>query len=369
MALGVVAWGALARAVARSIESRLVGLIAVGLVLLLGLTPQIAVWDADMLSESIMVSLTVLLVAIGLELGRGPSLRTLATALTVGTLWVFARQENVLLYLPLLPVLIALAFWRLRLRAALIVSAVLLLVGGWASYSVLIGQSAPPANSVSVFNAGDLAVGRIVSNPAMRRYFQRDGMPVRLVTAAARLPQQDRAAASLVRNPRFRRWAATRFRGALASWLAGHPVQTLVAPFGSLLSAVALVPFDDGTPRAVLPTWVTGLVWTTDQRDTLTGLLLAAGLLGGCAALRRRPTHLAVLLILGAATCGATIVTFDLSTQDYARLFIPIGLALRLTLLLACALAADRLVASGGAPRGVTASVRPEDRQVVRSGA
>ena len=74
-------------------------------------------------------------------------------------------------------------------------------------------------------------------------------------------------------------------------------------------------------------------------------LAVAFGLLSACAVRRRRVDHLGILGALAFATGCMTVMTYDLATEDYARLFSPVGVCLCLTVVLAIAASADALLA------------------------
>lgn len=344
--LGTAAWQVLALTLTRSVGNRQIGLVAGAVVLLLGLAPMVTVWDADMLSESITISLTVLMVAGCLELGRRQEVGLLVGMVVLVCLWVFARQENVYVFLVLLPFAMVLAVWRLPRRAGAAVSVALLLVGGWAGYDVEVGQQHAPANFVMLYNAAELTLDR----HSMAVFFERRGEPVAAVAAAARMrvpgPLQGAAVAALVDDAAFRAWVRTRFQGAFVSYAMQRPGQVFLVPLGRLFANVSRAPYHfEGSPRRIVPGFVTGLVWSDgDDLDLWVGLALAAALAGACAALRVRVRHVAVLGALVIATVVMTLLSYDLATEDYGRLFAPDGLCLRLLLLLTIALAADALI-------------------------
>lgn len=344
--LGTAAWQVLALMVTRSVRNRQVGLVAGAVVLLIGLAPMVTVWDADMLSESVTISLIVLLVAGCLELGRRRTPSLLAQMVVLVGLWVFARQVNLYVFLVLAPGAVALAFRRLSRRAALVVSLALLLVGGWAAYDIEVGQRRPPADFVMLYNAAQLTLDR----HSIAVSFEQHGEPAGAVAAAMRMRVpgglQGRAVAALTGDAAFRHWVRTRFQGALVSYASEQPGQVFLVPLERLFANASRAPYRfEGSPRRLLPGFVTGLVWSSgDDVELWVGLALAALLVGACAVLRVRVRHLAVLATLVIATVVLTLMSYDLATEDYGRLFAPVGVVLRLLLLLTIALATDALI-------------------------
>src|SRR4051812_39215883 len=73
LALSIVCWLALAAAVAATISERRRRPLAFSAVLLFALAPEVVLWDAGLLSESVSLSLTAALTAAWLWIARWPS--------------------------------------------------------------------------------------------------------------------------------------------------------------------------------------------------------------------------------------------------------------------------------------------------------
>lgn len=121
-AISVVCWLALAWAVAGLSNVRVVRWLAYVLVLGLSLTEQVALWDMTLLSESLSFSGLVLLTALAIRLLQRPRYATLASALVVALLWVFARDSNVYLAVAVIPMLVAGLFFAKRQRTLIAVA-------------------------------------------------------------------------------------------------------------------------------------------------------------------------------------------------------------------------------------------------------
>lgn len=330
--LGIVAWSALALSVRSSFSDRRVGLASMVAVLALGLLPQVTVWGADMLSESISLSLVVLLVALLLRLARGASRRTLAATLLVAVGWVFTKQENVVIYLALAPLIVGFAAWRLPRRTAAWVCLAVVLIGAWGAGEVM-SQTKPPANSVWVDNAADILLSRLSSQPAAMSYFAHHGMPVVLVREATRM----RAGADwLVNQPRFLDWDQTRFKRTYEGYLLSEMPEPLLKPFqGLITNALGSPAFGD--PRPIVP----GMVWGL---ALLLGVVVLDGLLIACVLRRRRFRIGWVPVLLLAFVAVTTVIDYDFGGYDLQRLFVSGAVCLRLALILAIASAADGLL-------------------------
>jgi hypothetical protein len=357
VALGVVGWSAFALSLGSLIAHTWVRRLAMIAVLLLGLMPQVTGWDATMLSESLSTSLFVLTVALLLQLVRGQSARLLIACLAVGTLWVFARQANVLLYVPAVPLLVAFAFWRLPRRRASWVSATLVVVALWSAYVI----TRPAARAPARGNAATIVSDRVARNPSAFRFFEARGMPdgglVRVAGAAlaeGRVQSYDADLKRLRGDPVFIRWIDRHFDGTYLGYLIRHLPSTLGEPF---VKSPRLVsgPFAYGesgrrAPRSVLPVVVSKLLWGPSRYNISLWLALAVTLALGIAAVVRGviPRGLPVvtlLLLSGVVGCIVIWNTTD-PAMNLFRQFVPVALAVRAGLLIAIAVLADALLTS-----------------------
>jgi hypothetical protein len=125
--LGVVAWSALALALAHAIERPGVRRGVVIAVLVLGCTAQVAGWDLAILSESVSISTGILTLAAGIAYVRRPDwLR--ASAFLVVALWFTMTRPNIIpTLLAWAVVLVVVAIVRRQLLPGLVVAGVLVL--------------------------------------------------------------------------------------------------------------------------------------------------------------------------------------------------------------------------------------------------
>jgi hypothetical protein len=333
-ALAVVAWSALAVAVARACRQPLVARAAALLVLLLGLTVQVTQWDLTILSESTVLSLTVLGAALALRVASPPRSKWAPVALlAVVVLWTFTRHADALALLIAFPVVAGLALWRLPRRGALIVVAALGLTWLWAGYAVSRDKRVWPGNAFLIVRH------RILQDHEARRYFVARGLPLATLRAEAGRP--DRVA---FENPRIQAWLLGRWKPAYGSYLASRPLDTLGTPIGR---APRLESTDGGRlayaePRPVLPGFLQAALWGT----RLWLLALAVGSLGlWLFSLRRRRPRIVEIVpwVLLALSLLWTELVWNLSATELQRLSMPGGIALRLGLLMLGAFGADRL--------------------------
>ena len=133
--LGIVCWSALALAVSRSLKTALVARLGAVLILLIGLCVQVVAWDQIILSESIALSLTALLIASLLCLRLRRSTGSLIGFVVVLTLWIFTRQLQAAVYIPIAVVGI---IWILargwRRRSSVLLACSLAVLAVWAGY-------------------------------------------------------------------------------------------------------------------------------------------------------------------------------------------------------------------------------------------
>src|SRR5262245_58404754 len=222
--LGAASWGVLALVLARRYSSLVVGWAVGTAVLIFSLTATVTVWDGLLLSESLSISLLVLLIAASMWAFGQPSLARAAVAVGVAGVWVFARDSNAYM-----------------LGVASLAVGVLALVGSvprpafmiaiaWAVLAVaaLVAQSASPRWELALY---DVLGKRILTDRSATEEFARAGMPV----TPAVLTMRDRFAAQGFQTrpelAELRRWTHEQGRQAYLRYLAQHPDKTLLGPF------------------------------------------------------------------------------------------------------------------------------------------
>ena len=90
--IGVACWITLAVQVGRVLQVRIVRVVAQAVILLISLCAPVLQWNRIILSESLSISLAVLLLATSLALARRMDIRALSVFLVVAVLWTFTRQ-------------------------------------------------------------------------------------------------------------------------------------------------------------------------------------------------------------------------------------------------------------------------------------
>jgi len=297
--LAAFAWWTVARIAATAVEDRRVAL-ALRLVLLaLGVVGPIVLWNSVILSESIALSLTVLLVAYWFRYSLAPSWRLALPALVVTTAWIFARQAHVILGLLVTAVALGVALRRRRLLAFGIAGALCL---GCVLGLAIVGRD--PTQNVSVGNVSDTIQDRILPNPGWTSWFVAHGMPYDATVAAAAGGPYGTA---LQNDPIFFSWLTTSGTSTYLRFAFTHPGYLLWDPLPAFTGELSSLHYAPTTPypttqpeptvsmlspnanwgrhRQVLPTVVEELVFQQGQAGDV---LTLAGLTAAAVALARR---------------------------------------------------------------------------------
>jgi hypothetical protein len=169
--IGAASWGVLAWVLARRFFSSLVGLAVGAAVLVFSMTATVAIWDAAVLSESLSISLLVLLIAASMRVLDQPNPTRIAVAVCLGGLWVFTRDPNAyMLGAAALTVASLVLVGRLPRPAFIVATA-------WAVLAVaaLACQSASPRWELALY---DILGDRILTDRSATQEFARAGMPV-----------------------------------------------------------------------------------------------------------------------------------------------------------------------------------------------
>ena len=131
VAISVACWLYLAATVASVAERRAARLIGFWGVLCLSLATWVTQWDNALTSESLALSLTALVLGLGLRLVHRPRRITLGATLMVAALWAFARDSNAYAALAAIPALLVVVVLRSRERRLTVVA----LLGALAIFS------------------------------------------------------------------------------------------------------------------------------------------------------------------------------------------------------------------------------------------
>ncbi|MEY2402598.1 MAG: hypothetical protein QOD38_149 [Acidimicrobiaceae bacterium] len=345
-AISVFAWTALALVVAAGLEDRRVRLGSVVALLALGSTTQVTNWDTTILSDSIAISLTVLLVAAWIAVYRSPSRWSVAGVLAVTLLWTFTRELHV--YVTALVALVVVGAVAVKRASALwwVTAASLLFVATLGFFESRANEETSKQNLAGVIGA------RILPNQDARAWFIDAGMPPMPQLADGRAHPDN----ELLAIPEFDRWANEGWP-VYARYLVTHPTVAIDGPFRELLEErpaysdksagkeVLLSPADAyGRARPVLPGPVEDVLFAPARTGAL--LTLAVGTLAAALVVharlgRDRRRHVPIALV------GAALLYVGLSWHgsvfEPGRHAMPAAVAIRIGLIALLGVVIDRI--------------------------
>jgi hypothetical protein len=359
--IGAICWTLLGLAIAAWFRDRSVRIAVVAAVCLLGLTTSVTNWDTAVLSESLALSLTVLLLAGWLALARRPSTGA-AVLLALATVpWLFVRQS----LLPAAAMVIvaaalaAVVTWRRggRWRPLAGLAVVLVVLTGVAAASYSRNQE------IVTTNLTVIVANRIAPDPDRLAWFVGEGMPVPV--GANWDPN------AMEKDPEFGPWVRSEGRRTYARFLLTHPWYTLTAPLPEMVTVrksygdpveprvTMLSPADGyGTARPVIPEPVERYLFEPGATGTILAVLV--GVLGW-AALRWRwaDRRWAVPLATIAISLASLVVGWHGATPELPRLAIVSAVALRIGLIVLAGFLAEAELAQRRARRSSAGLPRP----------
>lgn len=172
---------ALGRVVLDSIRSRVIAWATVAAVSAVAVQPRFGLWHVEVLSESLGLSLGILVIASWLRVALGPTRRSIVLATWATIAWVLTRDVHALLAIPVIVALVVMARARKadpRQRRTLIRAAIGLAV---AVLYVVSAQSVSERNQYPLMNNIGL---RVLPDETMTESFTDRGMPLSDALAA-----------------------------------------------------------------------------------------------------------------------------------------------------------------------------------------
>lgn len=369
--VGASCWAALALSAAawfRLPASRVA--VAVGLAAL-GCTTSVTNWDTAKLSESLAISLTVLVIAAWLNLLRRPTAATGVSVLLATVPWLFVRH-GVMASAVLVAAGVVVGAFLARRRtesgrtfAAVAVAMVALVVLASVSY----GRNPEIVQQ----NLTGIVAARVAPHPDRVAWFVAHDMPV---PASGRLDYR-----SLRRDAAFGRWAAGDGWRTYLRYLASHPREAATGPMRDMVD-VRRSPGDAqakdvatlspshayGSARPVLPDLLEGALFPPGRTGSV---LLALGAVAAGTVALRRHRHRGWIVPLGVVgiSLASFFASWNGSVPEQARHAIVSAVALHVGLVLQLAMLTEGEVVArrrpGSGPGGHGAEVPPEGRQPV----
>jgi len=265
----VLCWGSLGLSVTRVFSSWRLRLIGTAMVLLLALSPPVQVWNHLIGSDSLSISLTVLLIGLSIFLIDHFRWHTFYSLIFVILLWANTRESNTLLILALVPIMFIFGVINKSRWAFIILAAVTVLI-----YSV--SSHFSDIRNRWVIPLVNVVYQRILPDENNLEYFKSQGMPVN----SALLSKQGQWACSPVcpySDPEideFWKWISTEGRISYMRYLLHKPLTFIAEPLKHLDEILEIKPvkgFD------ILP----GFFWNTLFFKSLEGIQLILILLMG----------------------------------------------------------------------------------------
>lgn len=355
--VGAICWTVLALAAAAWFQVPAVRVGTAVTLAAIGCTTTITNWDAAKLSESLGLSLTVLVIAAWLNFLRRTD-RFTALWLVLATLpWLFVRQSLLsAAWLVLAAAAVgALISWRRgRASQVLVVVCLVLLVE-----LVLATVSYSRNQEVVRENLTVIVANRIVTDPGRLEWFTDHGMPL---PGAAPFSYS-----ALKTDEAFTAWVAGPGPRTYARYLATHPWYTASAPLDDFAgvrpsyaddapepSVGMLSPPDSyATVRPVLPSVVEDLLFGPgDTGAVIFGLVVVAG--WSLARFPRRSMRWTVPLVLIAISFASLYTGWHGATPELGRLALLGAVGLRVGLVLQLAFLVEDELIQRRSPPGPT---------------
>lgn len=249
--LSAVSWGALALALLKTARSRWFGVVLFGGVLAFGLSLEISLWDALLLSESLSFSLFALLLAAWIWLLTGlPNVRQRWTAWSgilltflISLLYTFVRDSNI--YFILMGAgLLALA-WLTDRRMAAARGLGWLFCGSMVLLFVFQNVSMNNGNRWQIFMYDHLAM-RFLTDSEATRFFVNEGLPMSDLLMQTPSMSGVEYQRTFIESPEMqpvRDWVDRSSKGAYIRYLLSDPLRSLREPLdnaGKLLNGSSL---------------------------------------------------------------------------------------------------------------------------------
>jgi hypothetical protein len=341
--IGIACWWYLAATVAaelRDARARIAAYVVVGG---FGLTLGVTSWDLTILSDSLSISLTVLLVAVWWRELLHPTRWTAPAVVVVGALWVFTRQSDVVVnHVIVVMAAVSVVWARPRWRRATIALA-LLTVSLWGQYN-LRGD-----HYVTRVNINAIVIDRIEPVPGYLRWWADHGLP--------RVPKSyaEVEPTSPQYRPAYVHWLDQHGEGTYGLFLLTHPGYTLVSPWRDLLPVTygqlenrrepSILGFGEhyGAARAVVP----GIVASALVDPGSAGLLLVLAVVAGAGIVVTRRRHgydrrWTLPLVVLAVNIPHVLIVWHGSTAELGRHSLALSVSTRLALWALVLLVGDR---------------------------
>lgn len=345
--LGAVAWTVLALAVAAWFRNGTIRLVVAVTLSALGLTTAVTNWDTTKLSESMALSLTVLLVAAWTNLVRRPVLANGVLVLAVALPWLFVRQSLMpTAWMLVVLTAVALAWqWRNNGRHTEAWRTLAMVLVGLVAFSSLATVSYGRNNEILHHNLTVIVMNRIAPDAERLGWFLDEGMP---------LPASGgRSFEDFDQDPVFQRWIDDEGSSTYARFLISHPWYTVTEPLDDFGYArpsyqdeeqpqvTMLAPGEGyGSARTVLPEPVEQLLFGAGEPGTVIAALVVVAV-WSLARGRWIDKRWIVPVALAALSIAGLYAAWHGATPELSRLGMVSAIGLRIALIIQLGLLAE----------------------------
>jgi hypothetical protein len=334
---GVFAWVLTTVLLAHCMTTDTGKAVVTGAVSLLGITPHVTQWDSVILSESITVSLLVLLVAlVAYVVRRRPGWPWMVALVVVVSLFAYTRHVNVFL-VGLAAALLLIAAAVMKRKQIAIVGMVFVLIAGLGMFGLAQSEGIRSFNTNSIISDRILADGHI-------DFLIEHGMPPptdRMQSVSGDFVGNESV---YLDNAELQTWIEDSWAVTYAKYLLSHPQQALIEPLQHAPRLWSKYDHYGPPSQGVLQNLRAHLFITKEW--ILVVVLVAVGLLA-CLRTRHRD-HGSLDAVAAGCVLTAFVLGFlvwHLAATELERLSLPAAVLLRLGLILYVVSAVDRRLA------------------------
>jgi hypothetical protein len=239
LSLSTLAWLWLAWTFARSLRNQWIKLTGFVMTLGLSLTPTVQLWNHTVLSESLSISLLVLILAAFVRLSQGWKWRYLFGLILFFVLWMSFREANAYIALFVAAALLLMGFVRRTFRVYWLLT---FFIGG----AFLVNYQFSSAYGLPrwALPMAEVITHRILPDQKYLEYFSENGMPVtpELMALSGKNANSDNYAIINTNElKKFSRWLFSDARNVYVKFLLTHPIYTITSP---LVDIKALLGYD-----------------------------------------------------------------------------------------------------------------------------
>ena len=316
------------------------------------LSAPFLIWDATLLSESLSLSLALLVLAAAIRAVQQPSGWRIVALVTVVGLSMFSRDTNAVIFAAA-ALIVALFSLARRLDRRWLAASLAVI----AMYGVVVAEQTAGHRSRSI--VADEVLLRVLPSPSMLAYYEAHGMPVTPALIAYR-GSSSRYMQYVAYDPAldsFREWCNSHGISTQLDWTVSHPVTALTQPFrddSGLSMDAHLVSYIPSGYKALLPISVEHLAETT-RRFLLWGEGLVALVVAIVLARRRTPLWWLAVGLLATAVPHAILV-WNAEAMEVPRHGLLIDLQVRLGFILLGVALVDDILTRRTTRRALTTS-------------